>query len=279
MQSPAIPSQAISNLMEPEESEVVTLLSLPDTLLHLVCSLLSISDLGRCRPVCSRLAVTASDDAIWKSLCAKSVGLTGLPHTPRNGIAPTYMDAARCWSLLCSELGLAFPQPELATIWSRTKAAWHTIREWTRHHLPEVEATLLPGASREEWDTFVSSLDGVAEVGLNHLLSLHVSSAIANGQHLVLDLRMAVQNHVVHDAHPPALSADQSMQVRGQPRSRLPRCPFHPHYPHDTQERFRGVFGGYSAYDTASSTRMFPLKARSRPRLPLFEARQRDRRL
>lgn len=106
-------------------------------------------DVGRSACVDRRWRSIASDDSLWKFLCAKHLQLS-TPCDHHGNLCPSYKDAYKVWH----ENFSMYP----FSLVLRTKRCWDSLRKWTSSHCPEVANSLQPGVSEDELHKFEEKL-------------------------------------------------------------------------------------------------------------------------
>ena len=239
----------------PREPVALELLDLPDSLLLDLLLQLPAADVLSCRSSCTRICALASDDAVWAPLCLQQFGLTELKTPPLScdvdgRPCPSYMIAAREWMRMVASLSLdRFRERDgtLRTLAPLTFAAadiWAKLEHWCALNLPEVGSTFSGPVAQETWDSFQQEVLGMedADSMVRTLLPLRLLTAFHDGQHMAYDLLVAVPSGAIQPTESlAAMSEEMDDHVLNRQRS-------------------LGLLGGYSAYDTCVSTRLFPLR-------------------
>ena len=230
------------------EEEPVDIFSLPDhIIIHTFGAFSSDLDvLGRCRQVSKRFGALAADEALWRSACDDNFGLTEAVG-PDGAACDSFYAAARVWScFVTQELGTK-GWLGIAPVYIRARDTWARLAAWSARELPGASQSIGPPASHGDWVRFCRWLDLDPDIANSiGLEDLRLLAAIHDGQRLPSDAQMALRQVRGRDyAFESELEQLSTSQNAG-PGS-------HP------TEHFCGLLGGFSAYDTVLSVRLFPL--------------------
>ncbi len=125
------------------------------------------------------------------------------------------------------------PVPLMAPLWLRSASAWRVLEDWAAATMPELRATFGPPVSASAFDAFLREVELPPHC---HVAPLRALWAQHDGQHIDIDMKIAIDNEVLEGEAPALSRADMERQ------------------------RFLGLVGGYSAYNHAVSVRLLPLR-------------------